>query len=160
MIYTQVEQHSAGSNAVATQHQHDSRQRGELDDLGVFDEVRLAFRLYRDPRVSTALKSIIPILAVLYVLSPIDVIPDLLLGVGQVDDLGVIGIAIVATLKLIRRWSPSTIVGEHLDAMGRTGNRTSGHQAAERQDEVIETTFTVGAQPHSRQTANGTRRVA
>ena len=49
---------------------------------------RLAWRLLRDKRV-TSLKYAIPLLLLAYLLSPVDAIPDLLLGIGQTDDLGV-----------------------------------------------------------------------
>ncbi|MEA2598542.1 MAG: hypothetical protein QOF01_5011 [Thermomicrobiales bacterium] len=94
-----------------------SARRGAGPDLGTWQELRLAFRLYRDPRVSTALKSIVPVLAALYVLSPIDLIPDFLIGLGQADDVGMLGLAFFAGLKLIRRWAPSQVVAEHLADM-------------------------------------------
>lgn len=132
-------------------------------DLGTWDDLRLAFRLYRDPRVSSLLKWLIPIVAAIYVISPIDLIPDFLLGAGQIDDLGVLGIALFMALNLIRRLAPKTIVTEHLTEMGRNGVRSSEPTAAPQTGEVIETTFRVSDRPTDRtyqRTAEDGRRVA
>lgn len=62
---------------------------------------RLALRLLREPRVPMPLKSV-PLLAFLYVVSPIDLVPDFIPGLGQLDDLGII----LAALELFVRLSP------------------------------------------------------
>ncbi|HEY7032791.1 MAG TPA: DUF1232 domain-containing protein [Thermomicrobiales bacterium] len=119
----------------------------------------LAFRLYRDPRVSVVLKSVVPMLAALYVLSPIDLIPDFLLGVGQVDDLGALAVALFVGLKLIRRCAPSAIVAEHLAAMGLAA--TGGSDGAPGQSgEVIDASYRVVKRANRRATADGGRRMA
>jgi uncharacterized membrane protein YkvA (DUF1232 family) len=56
---------------------------------GLINEVRLAWRLFRDPRVPLGLK-LIPPTALIYTLSPIDLLPDIVLGLGQLDDLAVL----------------------------------------------------------------------
>ena len=53
----------------------------------VFRQLRLAWRLFRDRRVPFGYK-LLPLAVVAYVLSPIDVIPDVFIGLGQLDDLG------------------------------------------------------------------------
>jgi uncharacterized membrane protein YkvA (DUF1232 family) len=83
-----------------------------LADPGMVGEARLAWRLLRDPRVSW-LKMAIPVFAALYVASPIDPIPDFLLGIGQVDDLGVVIALTLATIRLLPRLSPQHVVAEH-----------------------------------------------
>ena len=60
-----------------------------LLDRGIRDQLRLSWRLLRDERVS-AFKFALPALLALYLMSPIDLIPDFLLGLGQMDDLGVV----------------------------------------------------------------------
>ncbi|MBL8120644.1 MAG: DUF1232 domain-containing protein, partial [Anaerolineae bacterium] len=55
----------------------------------VMDQIRLTWRLLRDPRVPMITK-LIPFLGLVYVVSPIDIIPDLIIGLGQLDDLGII----------------------------------------------------------------------
>jgi uncharacterized membrane protein YkvA (DUF1232 family) len=80
----------------------------------VIQKGRLAWRLINDPRVPGWVKVGIPLLVLLYFFSPIDFIPDILLGLGQLDDLGVV----LLGLSLIARFSPQPVVEEHRQAMG------------------------------------------
>ncbi|HYP39216.1 MAG TPA: DUF1232 domain-containing protein [Chloroflexia bacterium] len=75
---------------------------------------RLAWRLINDPRVPGWVKVGIPLLLLLYFFSPVDFIPDFILGLGQLDDLGVV----LLGLSLIVRFSPQPVVEEHRQAMG------------------------------------------
>ena len=68
----------------------------------LFQQARLAVRLLREPRVPLLLKAI-PVVAVLYLISPLDLIPDVLPVLGQLDDLGVM----IAALELFVRLSPT-----------------------------------------------------
>ena len=92
---------------------------GALLQPGTWDGLRLAWRLVRDPRVAPRLKTAVPALAALYVLSPVDLLPDILIGLGQVDDLGVLGLAVLVLTQIVPRLAPREIVEEHLAAMGR-----------------------------------------
>ena len=78
----------------------------------LFSELRLAWRLMREPRVPFYAKAV-PALAVLYVLSPLDFIPDVLPVVGQLDDLGILILAV----KLFLRLCPSSVTSFHGDAI-------------------------------------------
>ena len=70
---------------------------------------KLFSRLIKDPRVSASPKLIVAgILA--YVILPTDLLPDFLIGVGQLDDLAVI----LGGLKLFLRLCPAEVVQEHL----------------------------------------------
>ena len=89
-------------------------------ERGTIDSLRLSWRLLRDPRVAPRLKWGPALLAGLYVLSPIDIVPDVFLGPGQVDDLGVLGVLLMITIRLLPRLAPSAVVAEHLTAMGLT----------------------------------------
>lgn len=89
-----------------------------------FEGIRLTWRLYRDPRVSPRLKVVLPIIAVLYVLSPIDAVPDLLVGLGQVDDLAVVAL-LVSLLVTALRLAPAEVVAEHLTTL--RGDRRRGN---------------------------------
>lgn len=87
--------------------------RGSITKL--FDRMTLSWRLMADGRVSLMHK-LIPPLALLYVLSPIDFVPEILLGpFGVVDD---IGLAILA-LEFFIRTAPSEVVREHLADLQR-----------------------------------------
>ena len=74
----------------------------------VIMEARLIWRLLLDGRVSLWMK-LIPAAAVLYVLSPVDFIPDVIIGLGQLDDLGIL----LGGLRLFKSMVPAYIIEEH-----------------------------------------------
>jgi len=78
----------------------------------VWQRVRLAIRLLREPTLSWFFKAI-PVAAVLYVASPLDLIPDVLPVIGEVDDIAILLIA----LELFVKISPSRIVAYHQTAI-------------------------------------------
>jgi uncharacterized membrane protein YkvA (DUF1232 family) len=84
---------------------------------GLFKQIRLAWRLYKDARVSGWVK-LIPMAGLLYLLSPVDLLPDLMLpGLGQVDDM----VMLLLALKMFVDLSPPSIVREHVqDLFGAT----------------------------------------
>ena len=87
-----------------------------LLDHGVRDQLRLSWRLLRDDRVSS-FKYALPVLLTLYVVSPIDPIPDFFLGIGQMDDLGVVIAGVLLLARLVPKMAPAHIVEEHLRDM-------------------------------------------
>ncbi len=91
---------------------------------------RLTVRLLREPRVPLVLKAV-PVLAVCYIVFPLDVVPDVLPVLGELDDLGVLVIAVEAFLLLCpaaatefhraalaqgSRYCPMPLSGEVIDA--------------------------------------------
>jgi len=74
---------------------------------------RLVWRLLNDERISPWLKAVIPAVALLYVLLPVDLVPDLIPVLGQLDDLAII---LLAT-RLFIELCPPSIVQEHLQSM-------------------------------------------
>lgn len=60
--------------------------------------------LLRDPNIPFWAKAAIPALAAAYVISPVDLIPDFLVGAGQLDDMGVILLAASATAALLQKF--------------------------------------------------------
>jgi uncharacterized membrane protein YkvA (DUF1232 family) len=76
-------------------------------------QAHLAWRLFWDQRVPLWTK-LIPPAALAYVLSPVDIIPDVALGLGQLDDLAVLLIGI----KLFIELAPPDVVHDHLRALG------------------------------------------
>jgi uncharacterized membrane protein YkvA (DUF1232 family) len=75
---------------------------------------RLCWRLWRDGRVPKSLKGMI-VATIIYVLSPIDLVPGFLVPVlGQLDDATLL---MLATYLFIR-WSPSEVVAEHMASIG------------------------------------------
>jgi len=80
---------------------------------GVFKEVRLAWRLMRDRRVPLWVKGV-PLLSLAYLIWPLDFLADPLLGLGQLDDLGVILLGIMLFVNLV----PQQIVRQHQRDLG------------------------------------------
>ena len=80
---------------------------------------RLVWRLFRDRRVSNWVK-LIPLAGLVYLLSPIDLLPDFLIpGLGELDDLTII----LVSLKMFVDLTPPEIVREHLDRLAKRVNR-------------------------------------
>jgi len=66
-----------------------------------------------DKRVPAWTK-LIPPVALAYVIFPIDIIPDVALGLGQLDDIAIV----LLGAKLFIELAPPEIVREHLRALG------------------------------------------
>ena len=70
----------------------------------------LTWRLFRDPRVSVFAK-LVPFAAALYAISPVDILHDIALpGIGYLDDITVVLIAMRAFLAM----APRRVVQDHL----------------------------------------------
>ncbi len=111
--------------------------------VGVFKSLvnrgRLAFRLLKDSRVPIYLK-VIPTIGLLYVISPLDFIPDLALGLGQLDDIGVILASIEGFIALC----PQNVVDEHLaEINGVDSYTTSGDVPSAKAGETIDGEYRV-----------------
>jgi uncharacterized membrane protein YkvA (DUF1232 family) len=72
--------------------------------------VKLLLRLMRDPRVPIRRKVLVGAVLV-YVISPIDLIPDFVVGFGKLDDIVVLSVAI----NHLMAGAESVIVEEHWD---------------------------------------------
>lgn len=87
---------------------------GKRKDPGFFREVwqqaRLVYYLLRDPEVPFYLK-LVPFTAVLYLLWPVDLLPDVLLGLGQLDDLT----ALLVSSKVFIELAPPHLVAQYMD---------------------------------------------
>jgi uncharacterized membrane protein YkvA (DUF1232 family) len=96
-------------------------------------QARLALRLLRDPRVPWVTKAV-PVMAALYLIVPLDLVPDVFPILGQLDDLGVAAVALETFLRLSpagartfhetaiahgRRYSPMAPGDEIIDAEWR-----------------------------------------
>lgn len=58
----------------------------------------------RDPKIPFWAKAAIPAVAAAYVISPVDLIPDFLVGVGQLDDIGVILLAATGMVAILQKY--------------------------------------------------------
>jgi uncharacterized membrane protein YkvA (DUF1232 family) len=79
---------------------------------------RLYWRLFRDPRVSILPKALL-VLTVLYVISPLDVIPDFVPVIGEMDDL----VVVLSGLWLFVRLCPPGVVRETVHDIATTRAR-------------------------------------
>jgi uncharacterized membrane protein YkvA (DUF1232 family) len=80
----------------------------------LLSEARLAARLVREPRVPSAIKAL-PLVPVLYLIAPVDFLPDVLPVLGQLDDLGIA----LATLQVFLRLCPSSVKAFHEEAIAQ-----------------------------------------
>ncbi len=94
---------------------------GKRDDPGFFREVwqqaRLVYYLLRDPEVPFYLK-LLPFAAVLYLLLPIDLLPDFAPILGQLDDLT----ALLVSSKVFIEMAPPHIVARYMEQIRRHDN--------------------------------------
>ena len=99
-------------------------------NLGILADIvrqaRLAWRLMLDPRVPLWVKTIVPT-SLVYLIVPIDFAPDVIPGLGQLDDLAVIVIGV----KLFIELCPTEIVREHMqELLGKTNWRVEPNEPA------------------------------
>lgn len=76
--------------------------------MALINRLRLLARLLKDGRVPLFLK-VIPFAPLLYLLFPLDVVPDVIPIVGQLDDLGIAILGIEMFINL----APQDVVREH-----------------------------------------------
>ena len=86
-----------------------ARSLPQLQDGGQIRELKLLRRLLLDERVPLWQKAI-PVAAALYLVSPLDLIPDFLPLLGQLDDLAVLW----GSMRLFRSLVPPALIEEHL----------------------------------------------
>jgi len=77
-------------------------------------QVKLAYNLMADARVHPATK-LIPVAALAYLLMPVDIAPDVVLGLGQLDDLAVL----MFGLRMFFEFAPPEVVQEHLTRLAQ-----------------------------------------
>ena len=106
-----------------------SRPAGKI--LDVVGNLRAAWRLVRDPKVPIWVKGV-PLATLAYVLWPVDVVADMIPGLGQLDDLAVL----LLGLRLF--------VGLASSGLGRQAE-TPGPEAGV--DDAIDTTYRVLEEP-------------
>ncbi len=91
--------------------------------LEILRNGQLAFKLMQDPRVSTTMKILIPVVVAAYILSPIDLVPDFVPVLGQLDDLAIVALAV----KLFISLAPPAVVAEHqANLSGNAGPNSAG----------------------------------
>lgn len=96
--------------------------------------LRLVWRLLTDSRVPIFPKLIL-LTAILYVLSPIDLVPDVILGLGQLDDVTIAMFGVWLFIELC----PRDIVEEHQRAIAAE----SGDPVRRADENVVDGSFRV-----------------
>jgi len=74
----------------------------------LISSIRLVWKLLTDSRVPFWIRIALP-LALIYVISPIDILPDFIPVMGRVDDI----IAIVAGIMILLKLAPKKVVNQH-----------------------------------------------
>ena len=95
--------------------------------LDVIQNARISWHLFQDPRVPLAAKVVAVLLVAVYLLFPIDFIPDPVLGLGQLDDLALILIG----MKVLQTLSPADVVREYVGPAGKRRRESGGPQGTE-----------------------------
>lgn len=75
----------------------------------MWQQARLVYHLIRDPEVPFYLK-VLPFLSVVYLVIPVDFLPDILIGLGQLDDITVMLVGAKIFMELV----PQDVVARHL----------------------------------------------
>ena len=96
-----------------------------------WSQLRLVWFLFWDREVPIYLK-LLPLLAVIYALSPIDLIPDVILGLGQLDDLTMLLVGGKVFIEL----APPQVVAHHLKLMH--GSKEELAAAADSDPEIVD----------------------
>lgn len=118
---------------------------------------QVAWKLYTDPRVSMLLKIAVPVVALLYFVMPVDLLPDFIPVIGQLDEVAI-------ALLLVRMFvalAPSDIVAEYRNKATGTGSQagatggsasqktgsnkasSNGSSAQPRYDDVVDAEYRV-----------------
>jgi uncharacterized membrane protein YkvA (DUF1232 family) len=114
------------------------RESSTTDQVGTLAELirqaRLVWRLLLDPRISPFLKGILPITLV-YLVLPWDLLPDTILGLGQLDDLAIILLGVRLFLQLC----PDRLIAEHRrDLANEEEGTANGHEEGDSSAQQLE----------------------
>jgi uncharacterized membrane protein YkvA (DUF1232 family) len=121
----------------------------------IFQEIwqngQLAWRLYTDRRVSVLLKALVPVAALAYFIMPIDLLPDFIPVLGQLDEVAVV----LLLVRLFISLAPPDVVAEYKgeapsgktgpSAQAASGASSQRHGAASKtaREDVIDADFRV-----------------
>ncbi len=78
----------------------------------IWQKIRLVYRLMLDPEVPIYLK-LLPFIGIIYQLIPYEFLPDLIPGLGQLDDLTIL----IIGAKMFIDMSPHQVVERHLRSL-------------------------------------------
>lgn len=78
----------------------------------LWEKIRLVYKLLLDPEVPIYLKAL-PFVGLIYLLLPFDFLPDVIPGLGQLDDLTILFLG----LKMFIDMAPHQVVQRHIKSM-------------------------------------------
>lgn len=84
----------------------------EIERLSWANKARLVWALSRDARVPLWPRLIV-LAPALYLVSPIDILPDFIPILGRLDDAAIFGLS----MDLLARFAPADVIHEHLDRL-------------------------------------------
>ncbi len=99
-----------GNTTLAPREEH----QGFFQEL--WQQARLVYRLFRDPEVPIYLK-LLPVAATAYLLFPFDFLPDVIPGLGQLDDITIL----VVGAKMFIELAPQHVVERYIQEMRSGG---------------------------------------
>ncbi len=110
----------------------------------IWQNLQLAFRLYGDPRVSMLLKTMAPVVALAYIIMPIDLLPDFIPVLGQLDEVAII----LLLVRLFISLAPPEVVAEYRGEAPASAGTGAGSQAKSNEpkparEDVIDADFRV-----------------
>ena len=101
-----------------TQQGSDRKSGNFLEDI-LFNG-QLAWKLMMDPRVALLSKVLIPVAAAAYFIMPIDLLPDFIPILGQLDEVAII----LLLVRLFIALAPQEVVTEYKAAMGHSAGQS------------------------------------
>ncbi|HMA35109.1 MAG TPA: DUF1232 domain-containing protein [Chloroflexia bacterium] len=104
--------------------------------MTLLDHGQLIWRLLQDDRVPTLLKVSIPLGVAVYAVTPLDLIPDFIPVLGQLDDLGVLWLGMLLFINL----APRDVVNEHRATLGMPLLPTRTPRGADGKTTIIDST--------------------
>jgi len=107
----------------------------------LLEQLRLGWELMWDPGVPLWTK-LIPLIGILYIISPIDFIPDPILGLGQLDDLGVL----LLGLRTFMHFIPDDVVRQHVR---RRSSTSDSWRVVDEGPPAIDVEYEVKEEPNS-----------
>ena len=105
----------------------------------LFSQVKLVWQLIRDPNVSSLVRYGLPLIGLIYLIFPIDILPDPILGLGQLDDVAIL----LLLSQLLISLAPDEIVRKYRQATGAGTSSDDSNIHASDYDEVIDTDYEV-----------------
>jgi len=106
----------------------------------ILSQFKLVWQLIRDPNVSSLVRFGLPLIGLIYLISPIDLLPDPILGLGQLDDVAVL----LLLSQLLVSLAPDDLVNKYRQATGaEAGGPSPAARPGAADDEVIDTDYEV-----------------